>query len=40
LGRFRKEEQGEMLDAVKKSAEACQAWLEKPFLQVMNEFNQ
>lgn len=40
LGRFRKEEQDEMLDAVKKSAEACQAWLEKPFLQVMNEFNQ
>ena len=27
-------------NAVKKSEEACAAWLEKPFLQVMNEYNQ
>ncbi|WP_316572796.1 aminoacyl-tRNA hydrolase [Neobacillus sp. YIM B06451] len=40
LGRFRKEEEPLMADAVEKSAAACEAWLEKPFLQVMNEFNQ
>lgn len=40
LGRFQKDEQLINEDAVKKSANACVAWLEKPFLQVMNEFNQ
>jgi peptidyl-tRNA hydrolase, PTH1 family len=40
LGRFRKDEQDVVMEAIKKSAEACQAWLEKPFLQVMNDFNQ
>lgn len=40
LGRFHKEEQPLILEAVEKSAEACVAWLESPFLQVMNEFNQ
>ncbi|WP_409272970.1 aminoacyl-tRNA hydrolase [Neobacillus sp. SCS-31] len=40
LGRFRKEEEPLMAEAVEKSAAACEAWLEKPFLQVMNEFNQ
>jgi PTH1 family peptidyl-tRNA hydrolase len=40
LGRFRPEERPFTEDAVKKSAEACSAWLEKPFLQVMNEYNQ
>lgn len=40
LGRFRQEESALMQDAVKKSAETCELWLEKPFLQVMNEFNQ
>jgi PTH1 family peptidyl-tRNA hydrolase len=40
LGRFRPEEKAFTEDAVKKSAEACSAWLEKPFLQVMNEYNQ
>lgn len=40
LGRFRKEELVTLESAVKKSASACEAWLEKPFLQVMNEYNQ
>lgn len=40
LGRFPKEEQGSIAEAVKKSAEACEMWLQKPFLQVMNEYNQ
>jgi peptidyl-tRNA hydrolase, PTH1 family len=40
LGKFQKEEQIELQNAVKKSAQACDAWLNKPFLQVMNEFNQ
>jgi peptidyl-tRNA hydrolase, PTH1 family len=40
LGRFHDEEKPLTEDAVKKSADACEAWLEKPFLQVMNEFNQ
>ena len=40
LGRFRKEEIELTGEAVKKSADACEAWLTKPFLQVMNEFNQ
>jgi PTH1 family peptidyl-tRNA hydrolase len=40
LGRFHPEEKGLTADAVKKSAEASSAWLEKPFIQVMNEYNQ
>jgi peptidyl-tRNA hydrolase, PTH1 family len=40
LGRFHDEEKPLTQEAVKKSAAACEAWLEKPFLQVMNEFNQ
>ena len=40
LGRFRPEEQAFTQEAVKKSADACAVWLEKPFLQVMNEYNQ
>jgi PTH1 family peptidyl-tRNA hydrolase len=40
LGRFRKEETELTGEAVEKSADACEAWLSKPFLQVMNEFNQ
>jgi peptidyl-tRNA hydrolase, PTH1 family len=40
LGRFSKEEQPAIMEAVKKSGDACTVWLEKPFLQVMNEFNQ
>jgi peptidyl-tRNA hydrolase, PTH1 family len=40
LGRFNEEDLPSTKEAVKKSSEACKAWLEKPFLQVMNEFNQ
>lgn len=40
LSRFRSDEKEFTQESVKKSADACQAWLEKPFLQVMNEFNQ
>ncbi|WP_059174197.1 aminoacyl-tRNA hydrolase [Bacillus sp. FJAT-27445] len=40
LARFRKEEEPLIEEAVEKSSEACEAWLSKPFLQVMNEFNQ
>lgn len=40
LSRFLGEEQTLTMEAVKKSADACEAWLEKPFLHVMNEFNQ
>jgi PTH1 family peptidyl-tRNA hydrolase len=40
LGRFSKEEQESVIEAVNKSAAACELWLDKPFLQVMNEYNQ
>ncbi|EIJ80085.1 peptidyl-tRNA hydrolase [Bacillus methanolicus PB1] len=40
LGRFREDEQEIMDDVIKTCAEACEAWLQKPFLQVMNEYNQ
>ncbi|OLS34171.1 aminoacyl-tRNA hydrolase [Bacillus sp. MRMR6] len=40
LGHFHEEEKGLTMEAVKKSADACEAWLDKPFLQVMNEYNQ
>ena len=40
LGRFRQEERPFTEEAVKRSADACAAWLKKPFLQVMNEYNQ
>ncbi|MDR7002287.1 aminoacyl-tRNA hydrolase [Neobacillus niacini] len=40
LGRFHKEEQPQVQEVVQKSVDACEAWLEKPFIQVMNDFNQ
>lgn len=40
LGRFSKEEHPFVEEAVKRSADACEAWLNKPFLQAMNEYNQ
>lgn len=40
LGKFHKEEQSQVQDVVQKSADACEAWLERPFIQVMNDFNQ
>ncbi|GLY12844.1 aminoacyl-tRNA hydrolase [Bacillus badius] len=39
LGRFTEDEQQKMKQAVAKSADAVEAWLEKPFLEVMNEYN-
>ncbi len=40
LGRFSQDEQPDIIEAVKKGAAACETWLGKPFLQVMNEYNQ
>jgi peptidyl-tRNA hydrolase, PTH1 family len=40
LSRFTAEEQPIIDEVAQKSAEACKAWLTKPFLQVMNEYNQ
>ncbi|WP_077623905.1 aminoacyl-tRNA hydrolase [Sediminibacillus massiliensis] len=40
LGSFSKEEKPLVDDVIEKAADACETWLEKPFLEVMNEFNQ
>jgi PTH1 family peptidyl-tRNA hydrolase len=39
LAPFSKDEEPLIGDMVKKSALACESWLEKPFLDVMNNFN-
>lgn len=39
LAPFSKEEQPVISEMIQKSAKACEAWLEKPFLEVMNDFN-
>ncbi|MFP3472972.1 aminoacyl-tRNA hydrolase, partial [Micrococcus sp. SIMBA_144] len=39
LGKFSKEEQPELDKAIISSVEACETWLDKPFLEVMNKFN-
>lgn len=39
LSRFLDEDWAAMQDVIKKSAVACETFLEKPFLEVMNEFN-
>lgn len=39
LGKFRKEEQEEMQAVIQVCADACEEWLKKPFLEVMNRFN-
>ncbi|WP_394239418.1 aminoacyl-tRNA hydrolase [Niallia oryzisoli] len=39
LGRFSKEEQDLIKGAVQQSADACEEWIKKPFLQVMNTYN-
>lgn len=39
LGRFRPDESAAIQAALEKSAEACEAWLTLPFLQVMNQYN-
>ncbi|MBB6447471.1 aminoacyl-tRNA hydrolase [Bacillus benzoevorans] len=40
LGRFAREEQDPIQEAVERSADACIEWTKKPFLQVMNTYNQ
>ncbi|WP_066301957.1 aminoacyl-tRNA hydrolase [Bacillus sp. FJAT-29937] len=40
LGRFSKEEQEQMGEVIKRCSDACEEWISKPFLQIMNEFNQ
>lgn len=39
LGSFSKEQQEDAIISVKEAADACDAWLKKPFIDVMNEFN-
>ncbi|MGI2329728.1 aminoacyl-tRNA hydrolase [Planococcus sp. YIM B11945] len=39
LSRFSKEESAEVEEAVQKSADACEFWLSKPFIDVMTKFN-
>jgi PTH1 family peptidyl-tRNA hydrolase len=39
LGKFKPEDKGPIHEMVEKSAEACEMWLEKPFLDVMNTYN-
>ncbi len=39
LGRFTKDERLMMEDVIVKCSDACDQWLNRPFLQVMNEFN-
>ena len=40
LGRFTSDEQQMIQEAVERSADACIEWINKPFLQVMNTYNQ
>lgn len=39
LGQFQKEEQEAIAESIMRAADACEAWLDKPFLEVMNRFN-
>nr|WP_142238050.1 aminoacyl-tRNA hydrolase [Bacillus cereus] len=39
LGRFTSEEIPDVNHSIKKAADACEEWLNKPFLQIMNTFN-
>lgn len=39
LSPFSKEETPLIQDTIKKSADACEAWIESPFLEVMNKYN-
>lgn len=40
LGRFSEEERGLIEEAAERSAAACIEWINKPFIQVMNTYNQ
>ncbi|MCJ8010019.1 aminoacyl-tRNA hydrolase [Lederbergia wuyishanensis] len=39
LSNFRKEEKDDIQSVIEKCVDACEEWLEKPFLEVMNHFN-
>jgi len=39
LGKFTKEQHQDVISSIKDAADACESWLEKPFSEVMNEFN-
>lgn len=39
LGSFPKDQQDDVKESIKKAADACESWLERPFLEVMNEYN-
>ncbi|WP_409303644.1 aminoacyl-tRNA hydrolase [Peribacillus sp. SCS-155] len=39
LGRFTQEEWNEMGKVIEKTVDACDDWIQRPFLQVMNDFN-
>lgn len=40
LGKFSEEEMNEMKAVINKCTDACEEWLNIPFLQVMNVYNQ
>jgi len=40
LSKFNKQEKDDVVSSIHKAADACEAWFENPFDQVMNEFNQ
>lgn len=40
LGRFTKEEWEVLVEVINRCKDACEEWISKPFLQVMNEYNQ
>ena len=39
LGKFKPEEKQVIAQMIEKSADACEMWMEKPFLDVMNIYN-
>ncbi|RDW15334.1 aminoacyl-tRNA hydrolase [Oceanobacillus arenosus] len=39
LGSFPKEQQGDVGESIKLAADACETWLNTPFVDVMNEYN-
>ncbi|MEQ6377526.1 aminoacyl-tRNA hydrolase [Bacillaceae bacterium S4-13-56] len=39
LGQFFKEEVDEILHSIKNAADACESWAQKPFIEVMNDYN-
>src|SRR5699024_6351798 len=39
LSRFSKNEQKVIEESIQQSADACESWLNRPFLEVMNEYN-